>query len=69
MGAWSRALLNSKKNVEQDVLQAIFLYLWDKVVEKSVLENGLCNPDIGLLFHTTGREPLAMFLSALGFSE
>ena len=49
MGAWPRALLSSKKNVEQDVLlQAIFLYLWDKLVEKSVLKNGLSNPGFGV---------------------
>ena len=46
----------------------IFLYLWSKVVEKPVLENGLCNQALGLLFRTTGKEPLAVFLRALGFS-
>ena len=56
----ARGTVKQQKNVERDVLlQAIFLYLQDKVVEKPVLENGLCNS--GLLFHTTGREPLAMF--------
>ena len=66
--AWS--IVEQQKNVEWDVLlQAVFLYLRDKVVENPVLENGLCNPGFGVLFHTTGREPLAMFLRALGFSE
>ena len=59
----------SEKNVEWDVLlQAISLYLQDKVVEKPVLENGLCTQALGLLFHTTGRESFAMFLRVLGFS-
>ena len=40
----ARSTVKQQKNVEWDVLlQAIFLYLWDKVVEKPVLENGLCN--------------------------
>ena len=64
----ARSIVDQQKNVEWDVLlRAIFLHLWDNVVEKPVLENGLCNS--GLLFHTTGREPLAMILRALGFSE
>ena len=45
--AWST--VKQQKNVEWDVLlQAIFRYLWDKVMEKPVLENGLCNPCIGV---------------------
>ena len=45
--AWS--IVEQQKNVEWDVLlQAIFLHLLDKVVEKPVLENGLCNPDFGV---------------------
>ena len=66
--AWS--IVEQEENVEWDVLlQAVFLYPRDKVVEKPVLENGLCNPALELLFHKTGREHLAMFLRALGFSE
>ena len=38
-----------EKNVEWDVLlQAISLYLQDKVVEKPVLENDLCYPGFGV---------------------
>ena len=38
-----------EKNVEWDVLlQAVFLYLWDKVVEIPVLENIQCNPGFGV---------------------
>ena len=45
--AWST--VEQQKNIECDVLlQAIFLYLQDKVVEKPVLENGLCNQDFGV---------------------
>ena len=48
-GGWPGALSSSKRMLEWDVLlQAIFLYLWDKVVEKPVLENGLCNPGFGV---------------------
>ena len=37
--------VEQQKNVEWDVLhQTVFLCLWDKVVEKPVLERGLCNP-------------------------
>ena len=45
--AWST--VEKQNNVEWDILlQAIFLYLRDKVVEKSVLENGVCNPGFGV---------------------
>ena len=44
--AWNIA--KQQKTVEWDVFQAIFLYLQDKVVEKPVLENGLCNPGFGV---------------------
>ena len=41
--------IKQQKNVEWDVLlQAIFLCVQDKVVEKPVLENGLCNPGFGV---------------------
>ena len=44
-----QSIVKQQKNVEWDVLlQAIFLYFWDKVVEKLVLENGLCNPGFGI---------------------
>ena len=40
----AQSIAEQQKNVEWDVLlQTIFLYFWDKVVEKPVLENGLCN--------------------------
>ena len=52
------------------VLQAVFLYLQDKVVEKPALENGLHKQGFGIIiFYTTGREPLAMFLRAPGLSQ
>ena len=45
--AWS--VVEQQKSVECDVLlQEIFLYLQDKVMEKPVLENGLCNPGFGV---------------------
>ena len=63
-------IAKQQKNVEWDVLLgAIFLYLRDRVVEKPVLENGLCNPGFGVTVPHKGRELLAMFLRALGFSE
>ena len=66
-GGVAQSTVEQQKNVEWDVLlQAIFLYLQDKVVEKPVLEDHPCNPGLGLLFHTTGRKPLAMFLRGLG---
>ena len=52
--AWST--VKPPKNIEWDVLlQAIFVYLWDKVVGKPVLDNGLYNPSWGLSFYTAGR--------------
>ena len=64
--AWST--VKQQKNIEWDVLlQAIFLYLWDKVVGKPVLDNGLCNSGLGLSFYSAGREPLAVFLRVFGF--
>ena len=45
----ARSIVEQQKNVAWDVLlQAIFLYLWDKVEEKPVLESGLCNPGFGV---------------------
>ena len=39
------------------LLQAVFLYLWDKVVEKPVLENIQCNPCFGVtLPHNRKRD-------------
>jgi len=63
--AWSTD--KQQKNVESDVLpQAMFLYLWDKVVEKQVLENDLCDLGFGVtLPHNTKQ---ALFY-VLGFSK
>ena len=45
----AQSTAEQQKNAEWDVLlQAIFLYLWGKVVEKPVLENGLCDPGFGV---------------------
>ena len=66
--AWS--IVEQQKNVEWDILlQAIFLYLWDKVVEKQSWTMTCVTQALGLLFRITGRESLAMFLRALGFSD
>ena len=44
----ARSTVQQQKTVEWDILlQAIFLYLQDKVVEKPVLEYSLCNPSFG----------------------
>ena len=53
----ARSIVSRQKNVKWDVLlQAVFLYLWDKVVAKRVLENGLCNPGFGVtLLHSRKR--------------
>ena len=65
----ARSTVEQQKNVEWDVLlQAIFLHLRDKVVEKPVLEMACVTQALRLLFHTTGRKPLAVFLRALGLS-
>lgn len=41
----AQSIVKQQKNVEWDnFLQGTFLYLWDKLVDKPVLENGLCNP-------------------------
>ena len=58
--AWST--VKQQKNVEWDVLlQVIFPYLQDKVVEKLVLENGLCNKGHGVTLPHNTREPVAVF--------
>ena len=45
----AQSTVKQQKNIEWDILlQAIFLYLRYKVVEKSVLENGLCSPGFGV---------------------
>ena len=45
----AQSIVEQQKNVECNVLlQAIFLYLQEKVVEKPVLENGPCNPGFGV---------------------
>ena len=65
---WST--VKQQKNIEWDVhLQAIFLYLWDKVVENQSWKMACVTQALGLLFHTTRGEPLAMLLRALGFCE
>ena len=67
-GVWS--IVKQQKNVEWDVLlHAIFLYLRDKVVEKPVLENGLCNPGFGVTLPHSRKRPLGYFVKALAFSE
>ena len=50
-------IVEQQKNAEWDVLlQAIFLYLQVKVVEKLILENGTCNPGFGVtLSHSRKR--------------
>ena len=35
--------------------------LWDKMVQKPVLENGLCNLGFGVSLPQKGREPPAVF--------
>ena len=55
----AQSIVEQQKNVEWDVhLQAIFLYLWDKVMEKSVLENGLCNPGFEVTLPHNGKRAL-----------
>ena len=45
----SQSTVEQQKNVEWDaLLQAVFLYLQDKAVEKPVLENDLYNPGFGV---------------------
>ena len=66
--AWST--VEQQKNVEWDILlQAIFFYLRDKLVEKPVLENGLCNPGFGVTLPHNRKRALGYVLRALGFSE
>ena len=54
--AWS--IVKQQKNVEWDVLlQEVFLYLCNKVLEKPVLENVQCNPGFGVtLPHNRKRD-------------
>ena len=57
--AWTT--VKQQKNVEWDVLlQVIFPYLQDKVVENLILENGLCNTSDGVTLPHK-REPAAVF--------
>ena len=66
----AQRVVEQQKNVEWDVLlHAIFLYLRDKVVEKPVLENGLCNPGFGVTLPHSRKRPLGYFVKALAFSE
>lgn len=58
--AWST--VKPQKNVEWDVLQVRFLSLWDTVVEKSILEDALCNLGFGVtLPHNRKRAPGFIF--------
>ena len=51
-----------EKNVEWDVLlQAVSLYLQDKVVEKPVLENDLCYPGFGVTLPHNMKGALVCF--------
>ena len=62
--------VKQQRNVEWDVLlQAIFPYLRDKVVEKPVIENGLCNPGFGVTLPHNRKRSLGFVLTGLGFSE
>ena len=63
-GGWSGALSSSKR-----MFQAIVLYLRDKVVEKPILENGLCNPGFGVTLPHNRKRVLDYVFRALGFSE
>ena len=66
----ARSTVKQQKYVEWDILlQAIFLYLWDKVVEKPALENGLCNPGFGVTLPQNRKRALGYVLRAFGFSE
>ena len=62
----AQSIVEQQKNVEWDVLlQAVFLYLRDKVVENPVLENGLCNPGFGVtLSHNRKRAVGYVFKSS-----
>ena len=62
------SIVEQQKNVEWDaLLQAIFLYLWDNVVEKAVLVNGVFNSNFGVILPHNRKKSL--FLRALGSSE
>ena len=62
--AWSTD--RQQKNVEWDtLLQEMFLYLWDKVVENKSWKMTCVTQDLGLFFHVIGREPFSMFLGSL----
>ena len=47
----------------------ILPYIHDKMVEKPVLENGLCNPGFGITLPHNKETALAIILRMLGFSE
>ena len=64
------SIVKQQNNVEWDVIpQEIFLYLQDKVLEKQVLENGLCKLDFGVTLTHYRKGALGYVLRALGFSE
>ena len=59
----AQRVVEQQKNVEWDVLlKAIFLYLWDKVVEKPVLENDLCNPGFEVILPHNRKRALGYVL-------
>ena len=63
---WEVALstVKQQKNVESDVLlQVIFLFLQDKVMEKLVLESGLCQPGFGVTLSHNGKRAHGYFLN------
>ena len=63
------SIVKQQNNVEWDVIpQEIFLYLQDKVLEKQVLENGLCKLDFGVILTHNRKRALGYVLRALGFS-
>ena len=45
------------------LLQAVFLYLQDRVVEKQVLEHGLCNPSFGVTLPRNRKRALGYVFS------
>ena len=66
----AQGIVKQEKNVEWNVLlQATFPCLWDKVVEKSVLENTLCNTGFIVTLTYNRKRAFGYDLRALGFSE
>ena len=66
----AQSIVKQEKNVEWDVLlQEIFPCLWDKVVEKRVLENTLCNTGFMVTLPHNRKRDFGYDLRALGFAE